>query len=119
MTHMSFAAQVRSRSGLAVIDLTGEINAFAEQLLNSAYEEAEQLGQDAIVLNFSQVTYINSTGIALIVGLLARARKTHRSLSVWGLSDHYMEIFQITRLADFMTIYPDEESVLKAAVQSK
>jgi hypothetical protein len=31
---------------------------------------------------------------------------------VFGLSDHYIEIFEITRLADFMTIYPDEASVL-------
>ena len=57
-------------------------------------------------------TYINSTGIALIVGLLARARKSNRRLVVIGLSDHYVEIFHITRLVDFMSIYPDETSVL-------
>jgi anti-anti-sigma factor len=58
------------------------------------------------------VDYINSTGIALIVSLLAQARKSRQRLVVYGLSDHYVEIFQITRLADFMTIYPDEESAL-------
>ncbi len=113
----TFAAQVRTQPGLATIDLAGDINAFAEVGLNRAYSEAEQFDPATIVLNFSHVGYINSTGIALIVGLLARARKAHRSLSVCGLSDHYLEIFQITRLADFMTIYPDETSAMQAALQ--
>jgi anti-anti-sigma factor len=115
MTNPPFTAHVRSQSGLAAIDLAGEINAFAEQELNRAYAEAEALDPPRIVLNFSAVDYINSTGIALIVSLLARARKARRGLVVYGLSDHYVEIFQITRLADFMTIYPDEASALQAA----
>ena len=114
MTNAPFTAHVRSQSDLATIDLAGEINAFAEQELNRAYNEAEALNPARVVLNFSNVDYINSTGIALIVSLLARARKAHRSLVVYGLSDHYVEIFQITRLADFMTIYPDEASALQA-----
>lgn len=103
---------------LATIDLAGDINAFAEEALNRVYNEAEQLNNPTIVLNFTRVDYINSTGIALIVSLLARARKNHRSLVVCGLSEHYLEIFQITRLADFMTIYPDETSALQAQAGS-
>lgn len=114
MTTATFGAQVRGQPGLAVIDLAGEINAFAEEALNAAYAEAELENPSAIVLNFSQVHYINSTGIALIVSLLAKARKNHRKLVVYGLTDHYLEIFQITRLADFMDIYPDEASVIRS-----
>jgi anti-anti-sigma factor len=58
------------------------------------------------------VEYINSTGIALIVGLLAKTRQNHKRLVTYGLSDHYLEIFHITRLTDFMTIVPDEASAL-------
>lgn len=111
MNH-AFEASVRLQSGLTFIDLSGEINAFADQELDSVYTEAEAFDTRSIVLNFSDVSYINSTGIALIVGLLARARKSNRSLLVIGLSDHYVEIFNITRLADFMSIYPDEASLL-------
>ena len=64
------------------------------------------------MLNFEGVDYINSTGIALIVGLLAQARKSHRRLVVCGLSEHYQEIFRITRLSDFMQIFDDEPSAL-------
>jgi anti-anti-sigma factor len=97
---------------VAIIDLRGEINASAEGTLNAAYAEAGRWNPTAIVLNFCGVDYINSTGIALIVGLLAQARKANRRLLTFGLSDHYIEIFQITRLVDYMSIYPDEASAL-------
>ena len=108
----------RHRPRVAVVELHGEINAFAEEVLNAAYAEAESEAPEVILLNFSDVDYINSTGIALIVSLLAQARKSHRQLLACGLSDHYVEIFNITRLADFMSVYPDEASALAAKSES-
>ena len=105
-------ATVRQQEAQAIIDLCGDIDGFAEDALSIAYEAADQLDPSAILLNFSEVEYINSTGIALIVGLLAKARKAHRPLHTCGLSDHYVEIFEITRLSDFMKIFPDEISAL-------
>lgn len=110
----AFRAEVRRRDGLAVIDLFGDIDGFADASLDTAYSEAEQFDAPTTLLNFSKVGYINSTGIALIVGLLARARKTHKRLATCGLSEHYREIFNITRLSDFMTVFNDEESALLA-----
>ena len=112
MTNSPFTANVRQTNGNTVLDLHGEINAQAEQAINQAYAEAENYNPEVIVLNFSGVDYINSTGIALIVGLLAQARKVHRRLVVYGLSQHYVQIFQITRLSDFMDIFDDESSAL-------
>jgi anti-sigma B factor antagonist len=112
MTANSLEAHVRHQPRVAIIDLHGEINAFAEDVLNTAYTDAESRKADVILLNFSEVDYINSTGIALIVSLLARARKSKRSLLACGLSNHYVEIFQITRLVDFMSVFPDEKSAL-------
>jgi anti-anti-sigma factor len=91
---------------LAVIDLRGEINAGAEHRLANAYAEAIEEDPATVLLNFSGVGYINSTGIALIVGILARARKERRALVAYGLSEHYQEIFEITRLSDFMRMFP-------------
>ena len=103
---------VRYQGEVALIDLRGEINGIAEEVLNEAYSEAARSDPPVIVLNFSEVDYINSTGIALIVGLLAKARQARRRLLVFGLSEHYQEIFSITRLSDFMSIFPDEESAI-------
>jgi len=108
-------ASVRREPGGAVLDLRGEINGFGQEALNAAYAEAEARDPEAIILNFEGVDYINSTGIALIVGLLARARASKRKLLAYGLSDHYVEIFEITRLSDFVGVFPDEESALSEA----
>lgn len=110
-----FEAEVREQNGLAVLDLHGEINANAEETLNRAYALAQSRQPTNILLNFQDVDYINSTGIALIVGLLAQARKTGRRLMSTGLSDHYVEIFRITRLSDFMNIFPDEATAVAEA----
>ena len=112
-------AGVRYQQSSAVIDLHGEINAFAVDALNAAYAEAERANSEVVLLNFAGVDYINSTGIALIVGLLAKARAAHRRLVVYGLSEHYVEIFQITRLSDFMTVFPNEESALAGATSER
>ena len=48
--------------------------------------------------------YINSTGIALVVRFLAEARRDGRTVRAIGLTEHYQEIFRITRLSDFMEI---------------
>ena len=107
-------ATVRQEPSIAVIDLTGEINGFAQEALDAAYTEAEKDNRDPILLNFEEVDYINSTGIALIVGLLAKARASKRRLLAYGLSDHYVEIFNITRLSDFVSVFPDERSATEA-----
>jgi anti-anti-sigma factor len=107
-----FEATVRFEGDMAFIDMSGDIDGFAEEAINAAYSEAEAGTPQTILLNFSDIHYINSTGIALIVGLLARARGKHTRLVTYGLSDHYVEIFTITRLSDFMTIASDEASAL-------
>jgi anti-anti-sigma factor len=95
---------LQERDGMSVLALHGDVNASAEEALQSAYVEATSGSPRAVVLDFGDVDYINSTGIALIVGLLAQARAREVEVRASGLSDHYREIFEITRLADFMTI---------------
>ena len=114
--HLS--VEVRLEGDIAVLDLVGEINGFAEEALNAAYAEAEAADPKTVLLNFEKVDYINSTGIALIVGLLAKARASRRSLLACNLSDHYVEIFNITRLSDYMSVYPDEQTAVVDAAGS-
>ena len=99
---------VRQRDAVAVIDLSGDVDGSAEHTLDEAYREATRTAVGSVVLNFEATEYINSTGIALIVGLLAQARKDHVAMGAFGLSAHYREIFEITRLSDFMTISDNE-----------
>jgi anti-anti-sigma factor len=108
MTASDLQVAVRERDGVAVIDLIGDVNGSAGDALDRAYSEAVSNGAGSVALNFERVEFINSTGIALIVGLLAQARTSRVEVRAFGLTDHYREIFEITRLSDFMTIADDE-----------
>ncbi len=112
---MTRAEGIRYRDGTAVVDLPAQIDSTAEQILTDAYAAAAAHGSKTVLLNFAGVDFLSSTGIALIVGILARARKDGRAIRASGLSDHYKEIFEITRLADFMTIFADENAALGGA----
>lgn len=108
-----FSAQRYGLNGDTVLALHGDINRAAEEGLHSAYQGAKDEG-GRLLLDFSDVDYINSTGIALIVRILADCRMSSREVAAFGLSDHYREIFSITRLSDFMAIYDDEQTALAA-----
>ncbi len=84
--------------------LHGDIDVFADAALAEAYASATRDGATSLRLDFDDVGYINSTGIALIVRLLAEARRDRREVLAVGLSEHYREIFRITRLSDYLTI---------------
>lgn len=107
-----FDADVRRFGDVAVLDLTGELNRDADAALTAAHDQALADAPRALVLNFDGVDYINSTGIALMVTVLARARQEGREVRVIGLTDHYRHIFEITRLSDFLSFYADEPAAV-------
>lgn len=97
-----FDVQAHTTDGSHVLRLSGDIDRAAQAPLDAAYDGAGRDGR--LVLDFTDVEYINSTGIAVIVGVLAKARAAGRAVAARGLSDHYREVFRITRLSDFMDI---------------
>lgn len=112
MRKTEFTAEVDRQDGTMVIHLLGDVDRDAQASLEAAARAAE--GDAPLVLDFNRVGFINSTGIALIVGLLAQARSAGRPVRAYGLSDHYREIFEITRISDFISIYPDKQTALGA-----
>lgn len=105
---------LRDAGATAILDLAGEIDAFADERLETAYAEAAARRPQCLLLNFTGVDYINSTGIALIVAILAKTRRDGIVLLACCLSGHYQEMFRITRLSDFIAVFADEDSALRA-----
>jgi len=101
----------------AVVDIKGEVTAACEPVLMSAYEAAGGSATSRLVLNFAGLEYMNSGGIGMLVTLLVRANRQRQQLAAYGLSDHYREIFELTRLDEAITIYDNEESALDGAVR--
>ena len=102
-------------STTSVIDIQGEVSAFAEKVFMDAYTGASSPATTTIILNFSELGYMNSSGIGLLVTLLIRANRQKQRLMACGLSDHYQHIFKITRLSEAIGIYDSEAQALATA----
>jgi anti-sigma B factor antagonist len=102
---------------VAVVDIKGEVTAACEPVLMSAYEAAGGGKTPRLVLNFGGLEYMNSGGIGMLVTLLVRANRQRQELAAYGLSEHYREIFELTRLDEAITIYDNEESALNGAAR--
>lgn len=100
---------------VSVVDVRGELTAFAEGVLMEAYNQASAGGGRVIVLNFEGLEYMNSSAIGLLVTLLIRGNREKQRLSTYGLSEHYRSIFRITRLDDAIAIHDSEEEAVQAA----
>src|SRR5919204_3252425 len=98
-----------------VIDVKGDITAHSEDVLMDAYGRASGEGVKAIVLNFEGLDYMNSGGIGLLVTLLVRAQRQRQRVLAYGLSDHYRQIFELTRLDEAVGIHDSEDDALAAA----
>lgn len=116
MNQANVKMDVRKTSpNTCVLDIHGEINATAEPVLMDAYNQACANGSRNILMNFTDLQYMNSSGIGLLVTLLIRVRRQNQRLMAYGLNDHYRQIFELTRLNEAITIYQDEEEAIKAA----
>ncbi len=100
---------------IVVIDIHGEVTGAAETPFMNAYDDASKSGARVVILNFSDLEYMNSSGIGLLVTMLIRVNRQKQRMFTFGLSDHYQQIFQLTRLNEAIGIYPDEASALRAA----
>jgi anti-sigma B factor antagonist len=105
----------RAGDNASIIDVEGELTAFAEAVLMDAYNQASDGQARAIILNFEELEYMNSSGIGLLVTLLIRINREKQRLLTYGLSEHYRSIFQITRLDDAIAIHDSEEEAVRAA----
>jgi anti-sigma B factor antagonist len=101
---MSLDFTLATARNMAVVTLIGRIDRDAGTVLEQAYTAAIANAPTQVELDFTSVDYINSTGIALIVSLLARARAQGLPIRATGLTPHYIHIFDITRLSDFIEI---------------
>ena len=100
---------------VSIIDIEGDVSAFAEDTLMEAYAEASTPATRTIILNFNGLEYMNSSGIGLLVTLLIRINRQKQRMLAFGLSEHYKHIFELTRLNEAIGIYDTEADVLAAA----
>jgi anti-sigma B factor antagonist len=109
----------RVAPAVSVVAVRGEINAGSEELLMAAYAKATEDGVAAPVLDFGGLAYMNSGGIGLLMTMLIRAQRQNVQLLASGLSDHYRQIFELTRLDEAIGIYDDRQAAVDVAQQRR
>ncbi|HEX9924957.1 MAG TPA: STAS domain-containing protein [Anaerolineae bacterium] len=103
---------VRWKDDAAVIDLVGDVTTFAEEAINQAYQSASSDGAINIIFNFRENDYINSAGIAILIGVVTEARKRDQKLLMTGLSAHFQKIFRMVGLTQYADLYSSVEDAL-------
>jgi anti-anti-sigma factor len=114
MLEDELTVSVRERDGIAIIDLIGDVTTFAEEKINSAYRDVTNRGARFVLLNFRQNDYINSAGIAILIGIVTEVNRNNQKLAVSGLSQHFQKIFRMVGLAQYAEIYQDEEEAVQS-----
>ena len=116
MPETTLSVDVREAAGGTwIVDVRGEITAASEETLMDAYAHAGGENGRTLVLNFSELEYMNSGGIGLLVTLLVRANRAGQKLLAFGLNEHYRQIFELTRLDEAIGIHASEADALAAA----
>src|ERR1051326_6536700 len=104
MLEDELSVSTRERDGVAIIDLVGDVTTYAQ--------ETNQ-GAKYILMNFRQNDYINSAGIAILIGIVTEVNRSNQKLAVSGLSQHFQKIFRMVGLAQYADIYQDEDEAIK------
>ena len=115
MPEADTALEVR-RAGdhAAIIAIRGELTGGTDAALMEAYGRAGPPTR-VVVLDFSELEYMNSTGIGLLVTMLVRAQRQRQRLMAFGLSAHYREILSLTRLDEAIGVVDSEAEALAGA----
>lgn len=102
-------------AGIGVIAVSGQITGASEDVLMEGYTRASEGATTSIILDFTGLEYMNSSGIGLLVTLLIRTQRAKQRLMAAGLTDHYREILQLTRLDEAIAIHDDVAAAVAAA----
>ena len=103
---------IRPKGDVSVIDIKGDVTAPTGQPIEDAYHQVTAARAKKILLVFDSDCYINSGGIAILIGILSESRKKEQTVRMTGLSAHFQKIFAMVGLTKYAQIRPSEEAAL-------
>lgn len=114
MSSVDTTVELRSTDdpSASVIHIGGDVTSTSEGALMDAYAKAAGGGARTIILDFAELAYMNSGGIGLLVTLLVRVQRQGQRLLAVGLSEHYRQIFALTRLDEAIGIHDTTAAAL-------
>jgi anti-anti-sigma factor len=102
----------RLQGDVSVIDIRGDVTALAGQPIEDAYAGVSAAGAKKILVVFAADCYINSGGIAVLIGVLAQTKKKAQVVRITGLTPHFQKIFAMVGLTKYSQICPSEQAAV-------
>lgn len=107
-------ATAASGRSVCIFSFDGDITSTAKEVIMGAYQGLDG-STTHLLLDFTSVDYINSSGIAIIIQMLLEASKSeHRSVGIFGLSPHFSKVFTMVGINKYAALNPDEGTALSA-----
>ena len=108
--------QIKSPTGypVAVLRYEGDIASTSKDAVLGAYEALPRDTTKLILLDFTKVDYINSSGIALIIQLLIQAAHSGQTVCIYGLSPHFTKVFTMVGITKYARLFPNQAEALAA-----
>ncbi len=103
---------ISNKNDVSIITIKGDVTAITGEAIEKAYQKVSEDGAKKILLCFSKESYINSGGIAILIGMAAESREKGQTIRITGLSDHFQKIFHMVGLTKYTEIFPSEELAL-------
>jgi anti-anti-sigma factor len=102
----------KSADRTSTLDIQGALTGFAEEVLMAAYRAASSDGANTIILNFSEMEFMNSAGAGLLITLLADVQRHKQRLLAYGLAEPFQDAFVLTDLHEAIGLYAGEAEAL-------
>jgi anti-sigma B factor antagonist len=97
---------------IAVLAFSGDISSASKDAILEAYHGLSAMTTN-VLLDFTAVDYINSSGIAIIIQLLLEASKSGaRKVGIFGLSAHFQKVFTMVGINKYASLFPNEQAAL-------
>ncbi|MCP4581282.1 MAG: STAS domain-containing protein [candidate division Zixibacteria bacterium] len=106
--------QKRIDGDIAILSLAGRLDLTSASSLKEASKNVLSSDSKKMVLNLSDVDFINSSGLGALVSILKEVRKSQGSMKLTNLAPYVKEIFDITQLSNIFDIFPDENQALSS-----
>ncbi|MEK3889615.1 STAS domain-containing protein [Bacillus sp. FSL K6-3431] len=106
---MNLSIDVRESGQEVYVKLSGEIDAYTAPQVREELMNAVESPGIRMVVDLSEVTYMDSTGLGVFVGLFKSLKANEGQLDFTGMTDRLKRLFEITGLADVMDINTEVE----------
>ena len=102
----------RELENVKVVCFKGRIVYDTEEVVKKETEKLIKGNIKNLVFNFSELTYINSSGLGLLINVLKQIRSARGDVKLASLRPELMELFKITSLNSVFDISADEETAI-------